>query len=161
MQIPLGPDGKPCKPCVSFKDWTKLQKKNEIKKEPSSLERIAKVTLADKFGCPVDADELGRHTWTFLHTSAAYYPPAASESQQNQMRNLINLVGTFYPCGDCAGHLRKYVKQYPPQVHSRSALELWLCQMHNEVNVRLGKDEFDCNKVGQRWRDGWNDKSCD
>lgn len=33
--------------------------------------------------------------------------------------------------------------------------------MHNEVNVRLGKDEFDCNNVSQRWRDGWNDKSCD
>ena len=35
------------------------------------------------------------------------------------------------------------------------------CQMHNEVNLRLGKDEFDCNRVGERWRDGWNDKSCD
>ena len=33
--------------------------------------------------------------------------------------------------------------------------------MHNEVNSRLGKDEFDCNRVGERCRDGWNDKSCD
>ena len=25
----------------------------------------------------------------------------------------------------------------------------------------LGKPEFDCSKVFQRWRDGWADGSCD
>ena len=33
--------------------------------------------------------------------------------------------------------------------------------MHNEVNRRIGKEEFDCSKVDKRWRDGWKDGSCD
>ena len=33
--------------------------------------------------------------------------------------------------------------------------------MHNEVNRRIGKKEFDCSKVDERWRDGWKDGSCD
>ena len=33
--------------------------------------------------------------------------------------------------------------------------------MHNEVNRRIGKKEFDCSKVDERWCDGWKDGSCD
>lgn len=126
----LGPDGKPCKVCNSFKSWSKQQSHTQSQAKPqnreSNLQKLVKPTLGDKFGCPVDADELGRQTWTFLHTTASYYPKVASETQQTQMKNLISSFGTFYPCGDCAGHLRSYVKQKPPQVHSRSALELWM-----------------------------------
>jgi FAD-linked sulfhydryl oxidase len=49
----------------------------------------------------------------------------------------------------------------PPATQSNSKLSKWLCAMHNEVNVKLGKPEFDCNLVDQRWRNGWNDGSCD
>ncbi|TIB61749.1 hypothetical protein E3P77_03950 [Wallemia ichthyophaga] len=181
----IGADGKPCKVCNSFKSWSKQQRKGgsgssgsgsnitntnntnntnnttNNTQTQSNIQKLAQPTLADKFGCPVDADQLGRQTWTFLHTAASYYPHTASISEQTQMKNLISSVGSFYPCGDCASHLRSYVKQQPPQVHTRSALELWMCQMHNDVNARLGKDIFDCDKVPQRWRDGWLDESCD
>jgi FAD-linked sulfhydryl oxidase len=40
-------------------------------------------------------------------------------------------------------------------------LSQWLCRIHNEINRRLGKQEFDCSKVDERWRDGWKDGSCD
>ena len=33
--------------------------------------------------------------------------------------------------------------------------------MHNEVNRRIEKEEFDCSKVDERWRYGWKDGSCD
>ena len=33
--------------------------------------------------------------------------------------------------------------------------------MHNDVNRRIGKEEFDCSKVDERWLDGWKDGSCD
>ena len=26
---------------------------------------------------------------------------------------------------------------------------MWLCGLHNQVNVRLGKDEFDCSAVSR------------
>ena len=30
--------------------------------------------------------------------------------------------------------------------------------MHDEVNRRIGKEEFDCSKVDERWRYGWKDR---
>lgn len=29
----------------------------------------------------------------------------------------------------------------------------WLCQVHNIVNRKLGKDEFDCGQLLERWSD--------
>jgi FAD-linked sulfhydryl oxidase len=49
----------------------------------------------------------------------------------------------------------------PPATQSNTKLAQWLCKMHNEVNVKLGKPEFDCKFVDQRWRNGWEDGSCD
>jgi hypothetical protein len=53
------------------------------------------------------------------------------------------------------------LKTNPPDVTSQSALSLWMCQLHNRVNVKLGKSVFDCSKVDERWRDGPADGSCD
>lgn len=33
------------------------------------------------------------------------------------------------------------------QTSSRKAASVWLCSMHNLVNARLGKEEFDCNAL--------------
>ena len=53
------------------------------------------------------------------------------------------------------------LKTDTPDTSSNKALSLWFCDYHNEVNRRLGKKEFDCSKVFERWRDGWADGSCD
>jgi FAD-linked sulfhydryl oxidase len=49
----------------------------------------------------------------------------------------------------------------PPQTASHDDLSQWLCRLHNRVNNKLGKEQFDCSKVNERWRDGWLDGSCD
>lgn len=53
------------------------------------------------------------------------------------------------------------LKSHPPKVENREEFSHWMCEMHNEVNERLGKKLFDCSKVDERWRDGWKDGSCD
>ena len=85
---------------------------------------------------------------------AAYYPDDPTPAQQQQMSAFINALGEFYPCDECAGHLRKELVKHPPQVGDSQSLSQWACRLHNLVNVRLGKPEFDCSKVFQRWRDG-------
>jgi FAD-linked sulfhydryl oxidase len=35
-----------------------------------------------------------------------------------------------------------------------------MCEAHNRVNEKLGKEKFDCTKTFERWKDGWRDGSC-
>ena len=47
------------------------------------------------------------------------------------------------------------------KVSNREEFGRWMCEAHNAVNVKLGKEEFDCNRWEQRWRTGWEDGRCD
>lgn len=52
------------------------------------------------------------------------------------------------------------MEKHPPDVSSGFALSRWLCERHNAVNEKLGKDKFDCAKVDERWKDGPADGRC-
>lgn len=111
--------------------------------------------------CPPESGEIGRSTWTFLHSMAAYYPEQPTQEQQFLMRCMLMGLSQFYPCEICSEHLRDYMQRQPPKVSSNADLSQWLCGVHNEVNGILGKPSFDCSKVFERWRDGPADGSCD
>ena len=42
----------------------------------------------------------------------------------------------------------------PPKLSNSWELSQWFCEQHNIVNRKLGKDEFDCSKVLERWKLG-------
>lgn len=112
-------------------------------------------------GCPPDIEQLGRATWTFLHTTAAYYPEKPTPTQRANMIMLLRSLPVLYACGWCAADFGKDLQSHPPQVGSRQALSQWLCERHNEVNAKLGKEMFDCATVDERWKDGPSDGRCD
>jgi FAD-linked sulfhydryl oxidase len=111
--------------------------------------------------CPPDSLELGSATWTFLHSVAAYYPENPTDQHKQDALNLINSLPRLYPCAPCAEDLSVDLPQHPPQVDNSKQFSEWMCRLHNRVNVKLGKPEFDCSKVFLRWRYGWEDGSCD
>jgi mitochondrial FAD-linked sulfhydryl oxidase len=176
----IGPDGKPCKVCTSFRNWKPPSVASKASSSSSAASgtvaaaavaaggaALAGVSLsaedASRKDCPADVEQLGRATWTFLHTAAAYYPSNPTPAHQKHMFNLLSALPTLYPCGVCADHLRGEVAKFPPVVNSREALSQWLCERHNEVNERLGKEKFVCSigKLDERWKDGPGDGRCD
>jgi len=179
---------KPCRVCSEFNAWGKETVKDADSKSagsgaPSTASSGAKAAVvagaaamnaitgaasdflavsSSGMPCPPDSKQLGRATWTFLHTMAAYYPDEPSKTQQTEMSTFLDGFSKFYPCHYCADHLQGEMKTRPPVVQSRTILSRWFCDIHNEVNQRLGKSMFDCNKVGERWGpDGPADGSCD
>ncbi|EIW79068.1 FAD-dependent thiol oxidase, partial [Coniophora puteana RWD-64-598 SS2] len=186
----IGPDGKPCKICTAFRHMKVPAKPKKPSSSSSSSDNKSTAPMLAAFGasaglasssspntittqdpparpdepppgCPPDVEQLGRATWSFLHTTAAYYPDSPSPSQRSHMLSLLRALPALYPCTHCASHLGERMGAAPPDVSGRRALSLWLCERHNEVNERLGKESFDCAKTDERWKDGPPDGSCD
>ena len=125
-QIPMK-DGKPCRVCVDFKTWSKIEKGQKpatakatnSNKESATMatnsgtkpieDPVAKTTNSEtKFdeewkrnNCPADVKTLGRHTWTLLHTMAAYYPEKPEKKQQESMKTFFESFSEHYPCWFC------------------------------------------------------------
>lgn len=178
----LDENGKVCKVCNTWQDFGKMKVK---KKAPgaapaatasgtSTSSSTAAATAAagaaaaaastpDRSNCPPDTAELGRATWAFLHTTAAYYPVSPTPAQQGHMRSLLSSLPALYPCGWCADDFGRAIAASPPVVSSRESLSKWLCERHNEVNVKLGKKAFECDwgSLDKRWKSGPEDGSCD
>ena len=184
----MGPDGKPCKICTAFRHWkppttSKTKSSNgqittnasfatgSTASSSSSTSESTKGTqnaAAPLYrgdepppGCPPDVEQLGRATWTFLHTTAAYYPEKPTPTQRANMLMLLRSLPVLYPCTWCADDFGNNINQHPPDVSGRGGLSRWLCERHNEVNEKLGKEKFNCANVDERWKDGPSDGSCD
>ncbi|CAI5535807.1 unnamed protein product [Closterium sp. Naga37s-1] len=85
---------------------------------------------------PATKEELGRATWTFLHTLAAQFPEKPNKQQQKDAKEFVTLLARVYPCKICSYHFQKIVKANPPQAGSRGELEQYMCRLHNIVNRR-------------------------
>ena len=76
---------------------------------------------------------------------AAYYPDKPSEEKKAAVRSFYDSLSKLYPCHFCADDLKIDLKKYEIRTESREALMKWTCEMHNRVNVKLGKPEYSCD----------------
>jgi hypothetical protein len=60
--------------------------------------------------------EVGRATWTLLHTVAARFPDEPTEEQQADLAAWIALLARLYPCGQCAEEFQAILAANPPEV---------------------------------------------
>jgi hypothetical protein len=87
-----------------------------------------------------------------LHTMAALFPSEPSLEKQAAMRSFLVALGEIYPCATCAKHFRGYMRDHPfPEVLTKQALQRWLCESHNAVNLRLEKPQVQCEKIEEKW----------
>ncbi|KAM7263565.1 hypothetical protein ACFE04_001248 [Oxalis oulophora] len=105
----------------------------------------------EKSSPPIAKEELGRATWTFLHTLAAQYPDKPTRQQKKDVKELMAILSRMYPCKDCADHFKDVLRANPVQAGSHSEFSQWMCHVHNVVNRSLGKVIFPCERVDARW----------
>lgn len=163
-------NGKPCRACNTLLDFRMVTNKNSPSSSSGSSSAASGIAVAaaavandaaNARNCPPDVEELGRSTWTLLHSIAATYPDKPTKSQQENLSQFMNSFSNLYPCFHCADDFREHIKKDKIKVTNRDEFGKWLCNAHNEVNVKLGKPKFDCNLWKERWKDGWKDGRCD
>ena len=104
--------------------------------------------IAGKLGNETLKAELGRAGWKLFHTTMAKFPDKPTDNEKTALFSYVHLFARLYPCGECAGHFRQILLDFPPQVATRSSAAAWACHVHNEVNKSLQKELFDCSKIG-------------
>jgi len=113
--------------------------------------------IMSKLGNATAKAALGRASWKLMHTMTLRYPEKPTNDEREALNSYFYLTSRLYPCGECATEFQALLKKFPPQTTSRRAASLWLCVVHNEVNKRLKKPEFDCAHLDAEYDCGCGD----
>lgn len=131
--------------------WTVLLVSTLMLTIPSS-------SLPDEEGGDLDESkmtrkELGNHGWAILHTMAAYFPSDPSPLQLDHAYRFLEYFGEMFPCRTCGSHFLAMLKEYPTEFQTREEFMIYVCELHNRVNERLGYPEFECSleHLRERW----------
>lgn len=82
----------------------------------------------------------GPPIWNFLHGISYYYPETPSAEQQTGAKNLLDGLSSMIPCDECAIFYKNYLRKNPPPYASGGkALQKYMIDLHNAVNVKVGK----------------------
>lgn len=65
---------------------------------------LAEATASE---CPLDRGELGRYSWSLLHTFAVYYPELPTTEDKERMKGFLEGWKYLYPCVHCRGHFQR------------------------------------------------------
>ena len=86
----------------------------------------------------------GSSTWKFLHSIALTYPDRPSAKHKAAMRSLIRSLQYILPCEACRLNVSQELYKNPldPHLCNRQRLNVWLTELHNSVNERLGQPKL-------------------
>lgn len=94
-----------------------------------------------KFSC--DPKVWGRPGWTFLHSIALCYPIAPTDVDRTRYKLFFLMLPHVLPCVHCREHLLQYYSKhsslFEKAFDNRFTLSMFLIDLHNAINQRLGK----------------------
>jgi hypothetical protein len=148
--------------------------------------RVGPVVMG-KMGNATVRAQLGASAWRLLHTMAGKFPHNPRSDEQEAVVDFMYLFARLYPCGEwyglvfcacvhtwliltfharrdifrSAAHFSKLLEAHPPQVQDRETFVAWMCMVHNLVNKRLDKAQFDCSKAAETWKCGCDEEGGD
>jgi len=108
-------------------------------------------------GPPLSKEDLGHLSWLFLHTQALTFPEEPTAQRQRDMVQFWESFSRLYPCGECAKHIRQYLKEHPPAAESQRVYSEWLCRFHNSVSKRVHPEsahieDCDAERLLETWK---------
>ena len=80
--------------------------------------------------------------WTTMHIVTLGYSHTPTEQEKTAAKNFFESLAHVIPCPICKAHYSEVLAESPPAVNSRNDLVDWLFNLHNKVNVKLGKSEI-------------------
>lgn len=104
----------------------------------------------------LDINIWGPHAWTFLHAITFTYPMHPSQSEKMHYFNFFKEIEHVLPCSICSKHFgekMKFVTNYENEIFNNNlSLAKWLVNVHNDVNIRNGKQVVPFNNVAEDYR---------
>ena len=87
------------------------------------------------------ASEWGPILWNEFHNRTRQY-----EMDKEKETRWLNIFASWIPCGECRSHYLELLNKIPPDLNSKEGFEKWGINLHDEVNIRVGKPIFNSLK---------------
>ena len=95
--------------------------------------------------------EWGTFLWGFLHTISIIDFEDNTDFARECLKQL-DAVQSIIPCHSCAEHYRDQLRLLSAvDLGERLALFKWTCDLHNQVNLRLGKPTWSYEQALMCW----------
>jgi hypothetical protein len=107
-----------------------------------------------------DTQIWGPPAWKFLHTLTFSYPDNPSQMEREHAERLFESMRYLLPCQSCRKHYDIEYAKNPPDTTSGTTLSSWLVDVHNRVNVRLGKDVVSYLDAARMYKTGQCSRDC-
>ena len=97
----------------------------------------------------MDPKVWGPFLWYILHIISFNYPLNPSYADKRIYHDFYVNFKDLIPCANCQKHYRQHLHSNPitPALDSRGDLVKWVIQMHNLVNISLGKPVMTVEEV--------------
>jgi hypothetical protein len=102
----------------------------------------------------------GPHLWFSLHSISFNYPLKPTIEDKHNYKNFFLNLQEVIPCSVCKKNYKRHLNEHPIQdyLDNRKSLVYWLIDMHNMVNVEIGKKLFSYDIVIKKYEDVYQKK---
>jgi FAD-linked sulfhydryl oxidase len=97
----------------------------------------------------------GPPTWEMIHTFAAGYPNIPTSNDKINVQYFYKYFSQILPCKNCKIHFQKLLDKYPLNdkiLKNSQSLLKWTVDIHNKVNMRLGKPIYPFAMVQEKYK---------
>lgn len=93
--------------------------------------------------------------WATFHIVSMSYPDTPTYAEKRAAKEFFKSMTALLPCPVCRGHFTDIMQTMPVDswLDNRGSLVEWVWQVHNRVNVVLGKPEISLHEFHQRYKE--------